>query len=293
MSTPTLAVDAPPGPASALDLLTEFQTGVRRFELRLYRALLIARALLPVATLAVILSATLDGQAGRAATIVWVVLALWTAGTTPWLWSRFEWARRMPVPVWLEISALVALVLVGLGTRPWHLLHCFVPLVFVGLFVSEKAARLTAVAIVAALWAGHALVLAWPDAPIERPDRAVVPSALLLVTAVLLVYVRRLLRDVDAIAADEKIVAADTERARQALVQQQELSSVYREVARELAVPSAQIVELGGALASTGSGAPELLELPARDRRHDRGARRRRRRHQAGDLTAGTPRAWR
>src|SRR4051812_15009888 len=122
-----------PHPADALD------SRLTAFELRLWRGLLLGRTALPIAIVPSVAVAVEEGRLDRSALRVWAALVLWTAASTPFLWPRLEWARRLPVAFSLEAGVLSLLLLVGFGTRQWHVVHSATPLIFCAIFVSVRA----------------------------------------------------------------------------------------------------------------------------------------------------------
>lgn len=213
----------------------DLEDRLRVFEMRLFRALLIVRAVLPATTLLVLLAAALRDDASFSSTGVWAILALWTVSTSRFLWSRIEWARAMPRPVRAEIAAFVVLVCVGFGTRPWHLLHSFVPLAFVCLFVGAREAVVVASAIVSALWAVYLALALWPAAPIEPRMAATVPTVIVVGSALLVGYVRRLLDDIGAILERRRAAVEAINAARSRLAIDEAAADVYRQVSDRLA----------------------------------------------------------
>jgi two-component sensor histidine kinase len=212
----------------------DLEDRLRVFETGLFRALLIVRALLPAATLLVLLAAALRDDASFRSTGVWAILAVWTVSTSRFLWSRIDWARAMPLPVRAEITAFVALVFLGFGTRSWHLLHSFVPLAFVCLFVGAREAAVVASAIVAALWGVYVALALWPAAPIEPRLAATVPTVIVVGSALLIAYVRRLLEDIESILDRGRAAVEAIHAARSRLAVDEAAADVYRQVSDRL-----------------------------------------------------------
>jgi signal transduction histidine kinase len=210
----TAAVATARGP-DVLEPAAELAARTQRFAVRLYHALLIARVAVPAAILSVLLPPSVEGDDPRYVAVVWGCLALWTAVTTPLVWSRLDWAQRLPWPVIVEMSALVFLLLVGLDTRIWHLLHSIVPLIFVAFFVGEVPARALAAAIVAALWFGH-LVFLLGSAPLESPTPAGMATVIVVLATILASYGRRVFADTEAAVRAEQAAADAVADARHA-----------------------------------------------------------------------------
>ena len=221
---------------------------VTAYERRLYRALLLARALVPTAILCVLAAAATHNDASVAATAVWAAIAAWTCTTSPLIWSRLDWVRRFPLPARLETAAFVLLVFFGAGARPWHLLHSFVPLVFVALFVGERAAAIVATAIAGALWAVYGVLALWPGAPVQTRLNAAVPTIVVLGTALLFTFVRRLLEDVETISRQQQKASDAIGRAGFALAVQRATGAVYDEIARPLLASATALAEAAARL---------------------------------------------
>jgi hypothetical protein len=163
--------------------------------------------------------------------------------------------RQLPLPALLEIAVFVLLVFLGLGTRPWHLLHSFVPLVFVCLFVGERVAAVVSAGILVALWALYGLFVAWPAAPLEPSLSATVPTIIVIGTTLLVVFVRRLLDDIDAILDIQRTAARAIARARRMLALQQATSAVYGQVSERLVVIAERLSSSAETLQGTLEGA--------------------------------------
>jgi signal transduction histidine kinase len=205
------------------------------FERRLYAGLLVARVVLPLSTFLVLASASVSGEEPRRVALLWALIALWTGVTTPFVWSRLEWTRRCPWPVRIELALFVLLVFVGMGTRAWHLLHSFVPLVFVAMFASRRAGRMFAAAEIAALWSGHVLFAIRPDAPMEEPLAAAAPTAIVVAALVLLHRARDLLDEAVRLVQAQRAASTAIEAARSRIASQDARFAVHQRVLGQLA----------------------------------------------------------
>jgi signal transduction histidine kinase len=207
---------------------------VAGFELRFYRGLLAARVALPTAILFVLLAEAVERDVSWQSLIAWGALSGWTGATLVPLWNRLAWARLFPLVARLETSVLVALVVFGVGTRPWHLLHSFVTLVFVAVFVSRRATIVVGLALIGALWSVYVLRSVWPAAPVDPRLAAFMPTAIVCAAAAVMLYLRSVLtrigRIIDAQRSAEQAVEID----RRALLAQTLRADVFRSLAREL-----------------------------------------------------------
>jgi hypothetical protein len=145
------------------------------------------------------------------------------------------------VAVRVEISVFVAFVFVGAGSRPWHLLHSFVALVFAALFSSARAAKVVGTSIAGALLLQYLVLAVWPDAPIERQFGVLAPIAIVAATTFLLVYVRRMVDDAETVVQAERRAALAVAAARHRLASQAALVAVRQPIAERLAVLAATL----------------------------------------------------
>jgi hypothetical protein len=205
---------------------------IEQFEQRLYHGLLVARAGLPATTLVVLGVVAIERAPLRGALIAWAVLACWTAATTRLAWSRLNLIRRLPPIVWTEIGVLTVALFLGLGTRQWHLLHLFVPLVFTAFFAGERAVRVIALLMAGAMWAGHIVDRTWPGSPLEDPLPALTPTAIAVASALLFVYTRRILDDVTTTISAQRAIAAAVDVVRRGTMQQAARLRIHLDIAR-------------------------------------------------------------
>lgn len=266
---PALRIDqesaAPPGDPDPPAAVDDLARRAHQFEWRLFRGLLVARAGFSAATCTVVVSAAITGSFERWSAFVWAILAVWTIGTTPFLWERLDWLRQLPAIAWLEITAFIALVFFGIDTRQWHLLHSFVPLVFTGFFTPAKYVRIVAGSLVAGLWGSYVVGHAWPGFPIESPERALVPSMVVVVGAVILVYVRRVMLDVELLVAAQRRAAGSVGRARRLLATASVRLETYELVAADLSGLAGCLSEAAQALTGrvSAQAVPHLAALNA------------------------------
>ncbi|HEV7566869.1 MAG TPA: hypothetical protein VGO31_13015 [Microbacteriaceae bacterium] len=228
--------------------IDELARSMRAFDQRLYRGLLMCRVVLPVATLATQLDAYEQGTQQRLGVLVWGVLALWMSLTTPYAWNRLDQLRRFPVSARIESTVLVALVFLGLGSREWHFLHCFVPLVFTAFFVGERACRRIAAGMLGALWLADLEYAVRPDlsigrlGPLDTRLTAVMPTILVIASVSLLTYVRRLMQEVDHLIADQRTAAAEIATTRRVIAHSTALAEAHRKVTARLLDASQALV---------------------------------------------------
>lgn len=207
---------------------------IRAFEVRLFRATLIARAAFPIMALAALVVAPVHGHVDGPALAVWIALVVWTSGTLPPAWGRLARIAAFPWIVRAEFAVFLLLVFVGLGSRSWHLLHAFVPLAFASYFLAPRVGRLVAAGMIVALWSGHMVHAFWPGAPIEEPLAAVTPTALALTGLFLVTYVRKVVGDADRLIAAQRQAGAALVRHRQEQARLLERIGLQRDVAARL-----------------------------------------------------------
>ncbi|MCB0872245.1 MAG: hypothetical protein KDC36_02575 [Thermoleophilia bacterium] len=208
---------------------------VAAFARRLYRSTLVARAVFPLTALAAVLLAPPQDDGNSVLTrAAWLVLVLWTLGTLPLAWSRLDWVTRVPWIVRIEVMVFLALIVLGWGSRSWHLLHAFVPLSFAAFFLRPRAGRLMAGAMIVAVWLPHLITRLWADAPIQAPIAAITPTALTLTGWALVTYVRRLVGDVHALIDAQRQAGASLLQTRERLAARREVRDVHRRVGERL-----------------------------------------------------------
>lgn len=233
---------------------------LRAFELRLFHGGLIARAAFPAGALLILAISAGLGEVRWTALLVWLALAVWTSATAPSAWSRLPWLRTVPLVVAAELVVFCLIVYVGFGSRPWHLLHAFVPLALVACFAGPWPARAMTAGVIAALWAGWLTVWIWPSAPIDPPMAALMPTALAVVGYGLVRYARRLMDDLGAVISAQRTAAAALRRARTRVAAAEARRHVHERVRARVA----DLAEgLGGALPTGSAGTDEGRTLAA------------------------------
>lgn len=172
-----------------------------RFETRLFRGMLVARALLPAITALTLVLSSLKGGLPIGRISIWIALAVWMLATGAFAWQRLRWVRTFPFALRLEIAAMCSFVVLGLGARDWHVMHMFVPVTFAAFFLPRRASRSVTIATVVAIWLPALILAVRPQTPLEPQIGATTPSLLVVVAGGLLTYIRLLFADADLLVA--------------------------------------------------------------------------------------------
>lgn len=236
--------------------IEQLERDVAAFEQRLWQVLVAARFLLPVAILLSLTTASLGRSFHQTGTLVWALLALWTGATTRYVWSHLERLRGLPWPFRVETAVLVGLLFAGLGTREWHIVHSAIPLIFCAVFVSVPATLVVTVALTAALWATRVPSLLGWSTQIEPPLGSATPSAVYVITAITLLFVRQLLADVRRIAAEQRKADDSLAATRRLNIRRQEIAATNRQFVQSVAAL------LNGITAEAGMAVKDLLSDP-------------------------------
>ena len=109
-------------------------------------------------------------------------------------------------------------------------------MIFCAIFVSPRATAGVTLALVAALWAGKLAYSAGAEVVVEASSGPLTPSALYVIAAIMLLFVRLLFDDVRRVAAAERIARESIFAIRRAELNLAELAVVSRNLIAPMAV---------------------------------------------------------